>query len=723
MSPTRPSLNKPSRPKPTITNTTANEADNNIATDVTETIATSTISTSTVESADVTTTEAPVAFLVLEPKDADFDLPQDRSPGKVSPTSKKPKRPVKSNGKKKPLNKNKNSANSSAVSTSSTASVSEKIDDDSKNNTKTAVGLNTKLKQKPMTTQIYNYLSREIMPTVGVGLIGLVVTASIAGYFLNPLGALRRSYEVADRKDDLYHYNNEEYAGAGTADGQSEEEIFGKVIAGMPVHSTYRNNIRYVQQQPSVQQVQHQHRHPNQYKHYVGPGAAPPQYSRYRNTQPMPVAATHPSLAALQQQHPGQYAAYAGQYNQQRNAAQLNPNVLVQKSIASPMYAYSSGSISRQQQQQQKEQTQSVDDVALVTPAATIVNADASPPADQHQPEDISAQMSPSPMTPTDDSQSNDGTPLPSIVYSYTDKSYTDQYLDANPSEMKRRSQFVVGSVVLADAQAAALTADDTSSLSGMSKYPSIVLPEHGPRRRRRRSLTMDVTQHTDNTDETDAPIGRSFDLNIGEAETMFEQLRRRYDEAVANTKMDKQILKEMKRLDYQVTRLRRVVAEAKDIEQFQSELSLEPKNAELHETLNNGLVQIISDIRFVGELLDNPKQAGEKIAERSMMINRMALSKHPVVVDRVDDDAAGSDAIKTVTTTENQVILSSTSNPYQHNVEYTTTPRPTFLHGFLKMLELKSAFGVNILQSIRPAFDRAVADVFRVNQTMYNHN
>ncbi|KAF5302205.1 hypothetical protein FQA39_LY10244 [Lamprigera yunnana] len=100
-------------------------------------------------------------------------------------------------------------------------------------------GNGTKLasKEKPIGTQIYNYLSREIMPTVGVGLVGLMVTAGLASYFLYPFGAVRRSYDV-DRKDKdgLYYYNDQYSPG-----GITEEEAIGKVIAGMPLKNAYSN--------------------------------------------------------------------------------------------------------------------------------------------------------------------------------------------------------------------------------------------------------------------------------------------------------------------------------------------------------------------------------------------------------------------------------------------------------------------------------------------------
>lgn len=109
-----------------------------------------------------------------------------------------------------------------------------------KNSNSTSVSKPTKIfKNKPIGTQLYNYLAREIMPTVGVGLVGLMVTAGLASYFLYPFGAARRSYEI-DRKDkeDSYYYSDD-YSG-----GMPEEEAIGKVIAGMPGNSLYENSYK-----------------------------------------------------------------------------------------------------------------------------------------------------------------------------------------------------------------------------------------------------------------------------------------------------------------------------------------------------------------------------------------------------------------------------------------------------------------------------------------------
>lgn len=92
--------------------------------------------------------------------------------------------------------------------------------------------------QKPLSTQIYNYLAREVMPSVGVGLLGLVVTAGLAGLFMYPFGGgiARRTYEV-DPHEAAVHYANPE-----DKHGHREEEVFGQVLAGMSNNPAYAYN-------------------------------------------------------------------------------------------------------------------------------------------------------------------------------------------------------------------------------------------------------------------------------------------------------------------------------------------------------------------------------------------------------------------------------------------------------------------------------------------------
>lgn len=193
----------------------------------------------TIPSSDIITT-----FSSIERKDNTVDLYIESREA----TTKKPKRPSQANtNKRKKTNKNRRRP---------TTEKPLEIESKTKNATKTA------LAKKPISTQIYNYLSREVMPSVGVGLVGLMVTAGLT-YFLYPFSGLRRSYTI-DRKDDLYRYNTDELA---TADGQSEEEVFGKVIAGMPANKLYPtpNQQPYGNSQPMpynrinrVGQVNHQ---------------------------------------------------------------------------------------------------------------------------------------------------------------------------------------------------------------------------------------------------------------------------------------------------------------------------------------------------------------------------------------------------------------------------------------------------------------------------------
>jgi hypothetical protein len=93
-------------------------------------------------------------------------------------------------------------------------------------------------KERPLSTRIYNYLAREVMPSVGVGLIGLVVTAGLAGLIMYPFGgglAARRTHEEQAHPHQLHpgaYYHHGEYEGE-IDNSQSEEEVFGKLLEGM----------------------------------------------------------------------------------------------------------------------------------------------------------------------------------------------------------------------------------------------------------------------------------------------------------------------------------------------------------------------------------------------------------------------------------------------------------------------------------------------------------
>ncbi|XP_015594029.1 uncharacterized protein DDB_G0284459 isoform X2 [Cephus cinctus] len=92
--------------------------------------------------------------------------------------------------------------------------------------------------QKPISTQIYNFLSREVMPSFGVmSLVGLGL--GLASYFLYPFGGVitRRNYDV----EPNYKYNLDEYGGNY---GQNEEEVFSKVLQGMTNHDSKFGGIK-----------------------------------------------------------------------------------------------------------------------------------------------------------------------------------------------------------------------------------------------------------------------------------------------------------------------------------------------------------------------------------------------------------------------------------------------------------------------------------------------
>lgn len=530
---------------------------------------------------ETTTKETPVPFLVLEPKDADFDLPQDRSPGKA--TTKKPKR--NNNKTKKKNNKKPNSATQLT---------------DTKNSTKTGI----KKKENPLSTKIYNYFSRELMPAIP--LLGLVVTAGLAGYFIKPFSVLRRSYDTADRKDDLYYYNNEEYAGN---DGQYEEDVFGKVIAGMPLNANYRNNLRFNGQRPNYY---HQNHSPSKY---------PQQYNnRYRNTVNQ----------QFQQQHPAQQLSYssyqpntqnhAPNYQRIHHVAPASQNVVSQKSISNPIFAIQPSSSSS---------TTVKSTTVTTTLPATVVH-------------DINK--------------------LPNSAAE--DDLTSATVLEDNPNELKKRTQFVVGSVL------------PESNVMDMNddREKSMLVPEHGPRRRRRRAI--------DNT----ASSRKGAESEVKNLEDAYDKLKVRTDASEKN----EQILKEMKHIDYEIGRLRKVIAEIKDIEQFQNELRIKGKNRILTETISNGVVHITENIKFVNELLDNPTEIDSKIANREAMM-RTVNGEKPL-----------NDTVQK----KSDVMTTETFEP---------TEPPSGIMSLLKILELKAAFGVNVLRSIRPAFDRAFADVFNV--------
>ena len=172
-----------------------------------------------------------VATTENETASSDVVNTEDSSTDKtVETTTKHSRRPSEGNKKRK-KNKNRRRRPSNKP---------EIIGDpESKTGELNATSTNNKvvIKERPLSTRIYNYLAREVMPSVGVGLIGLVVTAGLAGLIMYPFGGgltTRRTYEELPP----HHTNPSTYYHHGPYEGeidnsQSEEEVFGKLLEGM----------------------------------------------------------------------------------------------------------------------------------------------------------------------------------------------------------------------------------------------------------------------------------------------------------------------------------------------------------------------------------------------------------------------------------------------------------------------------------------------------------
>lgn len=152
--------------------------------------------------------------------------------------------------------------------------------------TKVANSTKTKKKQvqKPISTQIYNFLSREVMPSFGVmSLVGLGL--GLASYFLYPFGGsiARRNYDL----EPNYKYNLDEYGGNY---GQNEEEVFSKVLQGMTKHDAkYGGNKDYEHNYYKYHHYEGPYststKKPHEQKASSGPIYRPAESVNYRNTE------------------------------------------------------------------------------------------------------------------------------------------------------------------------------------------------------------------------------------------------------------------------------------------------------------------------------------------------------------------------------------------------------------------------------------------------------
>lgn len=267
------------------------------------------------------TTESPIAnesaLLPMEPKEQEIELEISTPPT----STKKPKRnTTRKKTKTKKRKTNKPSANNGIVEKTS-------------NKTKSAKPGKKPAETGAVVSQIYNYLSREVMPSVGVGMIGLASLVGIASYFFYPFSTpVRRTFEV-DKKDDLYKYNGEEYASDGN--GQAEEEMLGTVLAGMPVHAKNKLNP-YAAQTP-----QYSNRYPvkkEQDIRYRQVTKYDPTYIRYPQQKTgIAHAAVYPKPAIYSPQYESRHAYTTESiYNYEKASSQYKPFSAVEPIYAAP---------------------------------------------------------------------------------------------------------------------------------------------------------------------------------------------------------------------------------------------------------------------------------------------------------------------------------------------------------------------------------------------------
>ncbi|XP_031638578.1 uncharacterized protein LOC116350783 [Contarinia nasturtii] len=606
-------------------------------------------------SAEVIETTTPVSFIVLEPKIAGFDLPQDRSPGT---TSKKPSKSNANKNKRKPAKKNKVTAV-----------------------TKTPL----KNKDKPISTTIYNYLSREVMPSVGILGAGILLTG-IASYFLSPFGALRRSYDEAtdrqDNVDSIYSVNNEEYASAGSDSGQHEEEVFSKFLQGMP----YRDVPRYVKYFKPDQQ------HPNQ---AMGPNHAMGPYRQQVRVQPQ-ASNVVPKYSPYMRYRTAPSPHYnSAQYNPQQSYPtyrnhQMSTQPAVQPQPASPVY-----NPQFHEMQKQKSFANNMDTIlkhqTIIYGKATNENA----VEEKSIGSDIQAEA--------------DDEKLPQAEGQISDINENETMEDVAAQMQRRTNTYVVGSAIT-DTQPgeAVVSASMTASIDGLPSKGivepviTVTASSHGPRRRREIDA---VTQKSSNktiehenqqpssstttTTTTTAPPTQSTRLysateysNLVSEYNMlrekFMSFDRDYSNAENEKKVEKKMQAEFKSITTDHDALKKAVDGANAIETFEKQVRIRAKNYELSVVLRTGIATLRQRIKVLNELVEHPED--DRIIEK---INRRNGSTE----------------------------TSSTSN------STTTTIAPELDNGFvgfLKLLQLKAQFGLNLLQNIRPSFERAFEEVFK---------
>lgn len=428
-----------------------------------------------------------------------------------------------------------------APSTNTTTKVKVKKIKSKTSNTKLA----SKKPEKPISTQIYNFLAREVMPSVGVGIVGLVVTAGLATYFLGgPLTALRRSYDIAaNRRDDVAFDRSDDFGNA-----QDEGEMFGKVIAGMPENSAYRNNIRINSYRQRTGQPQPQ-----------VAGQAQPQ-SQY-NAYPQFAQQKYQAQLAQQQQQYLRYRAADPYYNSypQQNFVQQpqQPQPYYQKTQAKSSDYGTAQSIQAVSENTQKFNIDSVD-MTTSEPSSSPYQMDYDEIAQSYFPQrdsedsqqvqveqqniqEIETQK-PQPLyqlqselrsnekvtivnaqsVPTNHKTENDNSlPQPEALKMLSsDEEYQNSIANAILSQQNNRKQFVVGSVI----------ADN------FEETPGSIVPEHGPRRRRRdthkspKSLEDNEIERDESTQASVEEVTHDIVTEKNEIETASESTTQTYD-------------------------------------------------------------------------------------------------------------------------------------------------------------------------------------------------
>ncbi|XP_073982251.1 uncharacterized protein isoform X2 [Rhodnius prolixus] len=180
-----------------------------------------TTQTSTKYSPDI----VPTTSLLLE-TDTVEAVEETSTTEPTSTTTKRTRRPT---NKKKKKNKNRRRRPSKPDSDQAES----KITDDN--------AVASKIENnRPISTRIYNYLAREVMPSVGVGIVGLMLTAGLAGLFLYPFGGTiaRRNYDKAptplSSDSHMYYYNSySPHPEPEPNNAQPEEKVFGQVLSSM----------------------------------------------------------------------------------------------------------------------------------------------------------------------------------------------------------------------------------------------------------------------------------------------------------------------------------------------------------------------------------------------------------------------------------------------------------------------------------------------------------